>query len=153
MAKIIMTGKELTTHTLDNHLGNAIAVPLCSGKGTLLSFHPLAWTGLCTKQMELLDSLYDEFEALGIVSFGVSVDASPAKKAWADSMGLKKLQLLSDFWPHGALAEALDIFDSGDGVSLRANALTDEKGIITFLKVYPIAELPDFNELLDFLRK
>lgn len=153
MAKVVVVGKELKPHTLDNHMGNEITVPRCSGKKTLLSFHPLSWTGVCTKQMELLDSLYDEFEALGVISFGVSVDPAPAKRAWADSMGLRKLQLLSDFWPHGGLAEYLDIFDSISGCSLRSNVLVDEHGIVTFLKSYPLSELPDFNELLDFLKK
>lgn len=153
MANVIVVGKELKPYTLGNHMGNEITVPCCSGKKTLLSFHPLAWTSVCTKQMELLDSLYDEFETLGVVSFGVSVDASPAKKAWAKSMGLKKLQLLSDFWPHGGLAERLDIFDSAGGYSSRANVLIGENGIATFLKAYPIAELPDFSELFAFLKK
>lgn len=153
MAKVVVIGKELKPYTLGNHMGNEITVPCRGGRKTLLSFHPLAWTGVCTKQMELLDSLYDEFEALNVVSFGVSVDASPAKKAWAESMGLKKLQLLCDFWPHGGLAECLDIFDSTEGFSKRASVIVDESGVVCFLKVYPIAELPDFNELIDFLKK
>lgn len=152
MEKVVV-GKELKSFTLDNQMEKQITIPCCAGKLTLLSFHPLAWTGICTKQMELLDSLYDELEALKVVSFGVSVDAAPSKKAWAKSMGLKKLQLLSDFWPHGELAEALDIFYSKDGISKRANVLIDEKGIVTFLKVYPISELPDFNDVFGFLRK
>lgn len=153
MAKIVVVGKELKPITLDNHMGNEISIPCCCGKKLLLSFHPLAWTGVCTKQMELLDSLYDDFEALGVVPFGVSMDASPSKKAWADSMGLKKLQLLSDFWPHGALAESLDIFNSEGGFSARANVIVGEEGVVTFLKEYPMAEVPDFNELLDLLKK
>lgn len=153
MAKVVVIGKELKPYTLDNQMGNEITIPCLEGRTTLLSFHPLSWTGVCTKQMELLDSLYNELEALKVVSFGVSVDPSPAKKAWAESMGLKKLQLLSDFWPHGGLAESLDIFDSKEGISKRANVLIDEKGVVTFLKVYPMSELPDFNDVFDFLRK
>lgn len=153
MTKIVIVGKKLEPCTLDNHMGNEIAIPCCEGKHTLLSFHPLAWTGICTKQMELLDSLYDEMEALNVVSFGVSVDAAPSKKAWAESMGLKKLQLLSDFWPHGGLAEHLDIFDTKHGFSKRANVLIDEKGVVSCLNVYPIAELPDFSDIFAFLKK
>lgn len=153
MAKVVVVGKKLESYTLDNHMGNEITLPCCEGKLTLLSFHPLAWTGICTKQMELLDSLYNEFEALNVISFGLSVDPSPAKKAWAESMGLKKLQLLSDFWPHGGLAEKLDIFDTKNGFSKRANVLIDEKGVVSYLKVYPIAELPDFSDIFAFLKK
>ncbi|MDL2297517.1 redoxin domain-containing protein [Synergistaceae bacterium OttesenSCG-928-D05] len=148
----IAIGKEVKHFTLDNQNGQEIKVPCCEGKKILLSFHPLAATGICTKQMQLLDSLHDEFQALGVIPFGVSVDASPAKKMWAESMGLKKLQLLCDFWPHGALADSLGIFDDQEGISLRANILIGEEGKVLWTKVYPMAVVPDFSEIIDFLK-
>ncbi|HNY38723.1 MAG TPA: redoxin domain-containing protein, partial [Petrotogaceae bacterium] len=61
------------------------------GKKVLLSFHPLAWTGICTDQMKMVDSHYDEFTALNTTAFGVSIDTTFSKKAWAESMEIKKL--------------------------------------------------------------
>jgi len=122
------------------------------GKKILLSFHPLAWTSVCEKQMKALEENYEKFESLNVVPVGISVDSVPAKKAWAEHMGLKKLRILSDFWPHGEVAKLYGIFRERDGISERANVLVDEDGKIIFFKVYPIRELPDLDEIFEFLQ-
>lgn len=78
------------------------------GKKVLLSFHPLAWTSVCEKQMKALDERYDELEDLNVVPVGISVDSVPSKLAWSDHMGLRKLRILSDFWPHGEVAKTTE---------------------------------------------
>jgi peroxiredoxin len=65
------------------------------GKKVLLSFHPLAWTSICTQQMESLETHMAEFSDLNTVPFGVSIDSSPSKLAWGDSMGIKELKASS----------------------------------------------------------
>lgn len=102
--------------------------------------------------MKALEQNYEEFEKLNTVPLGLSVDPVPSKKAWANSLGLKKLRILSDFWPHGEVAKLYGIFREKDGFSERANVIVDEKGKIIFFKVYPIRELPDLNEVLNFLK-
>ncbi len=67
------------------------------GKKVLLSFHPLAWTDVCAKQMQSLEENFDTFAKLNTVPVGISVDSVPTKKAWGDSLGVKKLKMLSDF--------------------------------------------------------
>ncbi len=123
------------------------------GKKVLLSFHPLAWTGVCTQQMKSLEDNKAKFDATNTVAVGLSVDSIPSKKAWADSMGMKHTSLLADFWPHGGVAKQFGIFREKGGTSERANIVVDENGKIVFVKVYPIAELPDINEIIDFLKK
>jgi len=117
-------------------------------KRFLLSFHPLAWTSVCARQMQDLDARYEQFTAKNIIPFGVSVDSLYSKKAWAESLGLTKLQLLADFWPHGALAEALGCFIAKAGVSGRSNFLIDEKGEVIWSKRHEISEQPDFDVIL-----
>ncbi len=123
------------------------------GKKVLLSFHPLAWTSVCAKQMKSLEDNKSVFDSLNTVAVGVSVDASPSKKAWADSLSIKKTRLLSDFWPHGKVAQLYGIFRTRDGISERANIIIDEKQKIVFFKVYKLGELPDIKEVIDALRK
>lgn len=122
------------------------------GKKVLLSFHPLAWTSVCEKQMRALEKNYERFEALNVVPAGISVDPMPSKNAWAEHMGLKKLRILSDFWPHGEVARLYGIFREKEGFSERANVLVDEEGRVAFFKVYPIRELPDLEEIFELLR-
>ncbi len=122
------------------------------GKRVLLSFHPLAWTDVCAKQMKALDENFEVLENLGVTPIGISVDPVPSKKAWAESLGLKRLRILSDFWPHGRVASLYGIFIERFGFSERANIVIDSKGNIIFVKVYPIKELPDLNEVIEFLK-
>lgn len=121
------------------------------GRRYLLSFHPMAWTSVCTHQMQDLDERYDLFMARGITPFGLSIDHQFCKKAWAESMGLKKLLLLADFWPHGALAEALGCFIAKAGVSGRQNYLIGPDGEVLWTKRHEIKERPDFDQILDEL--
>jgi peroxiredoxin len=122
------------------------------GKKVLLSFHPLAWTGVCTQQMKSLEDNKAKFDSANTVAVGLSVDSIPSKKAWADSMGMKHTSLLADFWPHGGVAKQFGIFREKGGTSERANIIVDEKGKIVFFKTYPISQLPDIKEIVDFLK-
>ena len=89
----------------------------------LLSFHPLAWTGVCTEQMKRLEVLYSRWEQIGVIPVGISVDSVPCKKAWSESMGLQKLRILSDFWPHGEVARGFDAFVEERGIATRATVI------------------------------
>ena len=122
------------------------------GKKVLLSFHPLAWTPVCEKQMKSLEANQEIFESLNTVAVGISVDSVPCKKAWAEHIDVKKTRLLCDFWPHGHVAELLKVFRHFNGFSERANVIVDEEGKVIFAKVYPMSEVPDINEIINFLK-
>jgi len=139
--------------SLKSHTEALIDTTALAAKKLLLSFHPLAWTEVCAKQMQALEANYEAFQLLNTVPLGLSVDAAPCKKAWAKSLGIEKVDLLADFWPHGGLARKLGIFINKFGFSERANVILDEQRKTIFVKVYPILELPDIGEVLDFLRK
>ncbi|MBM3296281.1 MAG: redoxin domain-containing protein [Candidatus Aminicenantes bacterium] len=123
------------------------------GRRVLLSWHPLAWTKVCAEQMKSLEQHYDEFEKLNVLPLGLSVDTVPCKAAWAKDLGISRLRLLSDFWPHGLVAQSYDLFRAKEGFSERANVIVDDKGQVVFIRIYDIPQLPDVEELLAFLRK
>ena len=85
---------------------------------------------------------------MNTVPVGLSVDPVPSKKAWAENIGIKRVPLLSDFWPHGDVAKLYDIFRDKNGFSERANMLIDDKGRIVFFKTYPLSQLPDIEEII-----
>src|SRR5665647_1259928 len=87
------------------------------GKKVLLSWHPLAWTPVCTDQMRALETNWDKFQSLNTIPFGFSVDPPPCKKTWAVALQLNNIKLPSDFWPHGRVAQEYGIFNDQDGVS------------------------------------
>lgn len=148
----IKVGDTFGDFLLKSHTEALINTAELAGKKLLLSFHPLAWTEVCAQQMQSLEANYDSFQSLNTVPLGCSVDAGPSKKAWAKSLGIEKVNLLADFWPHGGLAVKLDLFIDKFGFSERANVILDEQRRAVFVKVYPIKELPDIKEVIDFLR-
>ncbi|MDO9097659.1 MAG: peroxiredoxin, partial [Candidatus Methanoperedens sp.] len=65
--------------------------------------------------------------------------------------GIKNTRLLSDFWQHGEAAKLFGIFREKEGFSERANIIIDENQDVVFMKVYPIAQLPDIEEIIKVL--
>jgi peroxiredoxin len=148
---MITVGEKVEDFTLKDQHGKDFTLSEYAGKKVLLSFHPLAWTSVCAKQMQSLEENRESFEKKNTLAVGVSVDSTPCKKAWAKELKIENTKLLSDFWPHGGLANRLGIFRDKEGFSERANIIIDEKGHAVFIKVYPIHELPDINEILTTL--
>jgi peroxiredoxin len=148
----IAVGKGIPAFELKDHNGTLHDAVALRGKNILLSFHPLAWTGVCQRQMESLEMNVDVFKQLNTVAFGVSVDSVPCKKAWAESIHVKETPLLADFWPHGGLAQALGIFKEDAGISERANIVVDVSGVVRWIKVYPVGEVPNPEEVIQVLR-
>jgi peroxiredoxin len=151
--KPIKNGETAPDFTLRDQDGKDFKLSDQKGQRVLLSFHPLAWTGVCTAQMKTLEANYKTFTSLNTIPVGLSVDAVPSKKAWADNMGLKQLRILSDFWPHGAVAKLYGLFREHGGTSERANVIVDEKGKVAWVKVYEISQLPDIDEVISTLKK
>jgi peroxiredoxin len=148
----IKVGDKAIDFTLKDQDGNEVTLSQFAGKKVLLSFHPLAWTGVCTKQMQSLEANKEAFDSLNTVALGMSVDTVPTKKAWVESMKVENTRLLSDFWPHGKVAKEYGLFIDEKGISKRANVIIDENQNIVFVKVYEISTLPDINEIIDFIK-
>lgn len=153
MEKRVKVGDKFEDFSLKDQNEGAFTLSEFKGKRVLLSFHPLAWTSVCSEQMKSLEKNKEAFDSLNTVAVGVSVDTVPSKKAWAKSLGIKSTRLLSDFWPHGEVAERYGVFRSKYGTSERANIVVDENQRVVFFKVYPIGQLPDVQEIIGFLKK
>ena len=149
----IEVGNVAPDFTLKDQNEKEIALGDLRGKKVVLSFHPLAWTGLCRDQMQDLEKHEEDFDRLGAVALGLSVDSVPCKKAWAQAIGIEETSLLADFWPHGGAAQAYGIFRKKNGFSERAVFIVDRVGVIRFKKVYPIREVPDIEEILKALEE
>ena len=78
---------------------------------------------------------------------GISVDHIPCLQAWAESLGKISYPLLSDFWPHGAVAEKYGVLRPADGFTERAIFVIDKDGVIRYIDIHAIGDQPD-NEVL-----
>ena len=117
----------------------------------VIAFHPLCFTPVCTVQMQTYEREKSRFDALNAHVLGISVDAGPAKHAWAESLGGVSYDLLSDFHPKGKVASDYGVMRE-DGISERAIFVVDKSGKIAWAKQYEIPEQPDREELFDVLR-
>ena len=149
--KKAIVGSTAPDFTIDDYNGKTFKLSDFKGKKVLLSFHPLAWTSVCAKQMKALDENKAKFDNLKTVAVGISVDPVPSKKAWAKHLEIKHTRLLSDFWPHGDVAQKYGIFLEKDGISGRANIIIDEDQKISFVKIYQIWRLPNIKEIIRVL--
>lgn len=121
-------------------------------KHVVLAFHPLAFTPVCSAQVQTYERQRPLLDSLDAHVLVISNDAGPSKKAWGDALGGVTYDLLSDFHPHGEVAARYGVLRD-DGLAERAIFLVDKAGAIRWAKRYDIPEQPDFEELLNEIQK
>jgi len=150
---MLKPGEDAPDFSLRNHRGGTVKLSDFRGKkNVVLAFHPLAFTPVCANQMAGYESDRSQFERAGAAVLGISIDAQPAKAAWAKTLGPISYDLLSDFHPHGEVAQKYGVFRASDGISERAIFVVDKNGKIAWSKVYAIPELPKNQEVLEALQ-
>jgi peroxiredoxin len=102
--------------------------------------------------MPSLERNLDRFEGYNAQVVGISTDSIHANRAWAKSLGGISYPLLSDFYPHGRVAETYGVLRT-EGMAERSIILVDASGIIRYIDVHEIGDPPDPEQILDELRK
>lgn len=150
----LKAGDEAPDFELRSHKGGTIRLSDFRGRSNVvIAFHPLAFTPVCASQMRTYEATSGRLQSADAVVLGVSVDAQPAKAAWAESLGSISFDLLSDFHPHGEVARQYGVMREADGISERAVFVVDKHGRIAWAKVYGIPEQPDVDEVFRALRE
>lgn len=111
-------------------------------------FYPFAFSGTCTGELTGLLDLDQQLQALGVRVVAVSCDQLFALRAFSDSAQLS-FPLLSDFWPHGAVAGAYGVFDTESGCSVRGSFLVAPDGSIAWSVVNPRSRARDIPAHLE----
>ena len=149
----LKVGDEAPDFELRSHKGGTVRLSGFRGKRqVVLAFHPLAFTPVCAAQMSGYQADLARLESLDAVVLGISVDAQPAKAAWASTLGPISFDLLSDFHPHGEVARQYGVFRENDGIADRAIFVVDKQGRIAWARAYDIPEQPANAELIDALQ-
>jgi peroxiredoxin len=120
------------------------------GKPVILAFYPADWSPVCSDQMGLYNEVLPEFERLGAVLLGISVDGIWSHRAFAQDRNLH-FKLLADFEPKGSVAKAYRVYLAAGGTSERALFVIDEEGIIRWSYVSPINVNPGADGILSAL--
>ena len=104
------------------------------GTPTLLVFYPFAFSGICTGELCQLRDELSTYSDAGVRVFAISTDPVFSLKAFREKESYE-FPLLSDFWPHGAVAQAYGVFNEKAGMALRGTFLIDAEGTIAFAEV------------------
>ena len=84
---------------------------------------------------------------------GISCDTVYTLKKWAEDLGGVKYPLCSDFWPHGEVSLAYGVFNEEIGRPERAIIVVDAGGIVRYIDVHQLREVPDDEEIAQELKK
>jgi mycoredoxin-dependent peroxiredoxin len=111
-------------------------VSLADLRGTpvLLVFYPFAFSRICTGELCQLRDELSVYTDAGVTVLAVSTDPVFSLKAYKEQEGFE-FTLLSDFWPHGSVAQVYGAFNEKAGMALRGTFLIDAEGTIAFAEV------------------
>lgn len=123
-------GQSAPDFTLTNQYGESISLSDFRGrKNVVLMFYPFAFTGICTSELCDLRDSQAAFDASDTEILSVSCDTPHTLKVYAKQEGLTH-SLLSDFWPHGGVAQAYGVFLPDKGFATRGTFVIDKKGVV-----------------------
>jgi peroxiredoxin (alkyl hydroperoxide reductase subunit C) len=149
----VKVGDPAPDFTLPALTGEKVLLSQYHGKkNVVLSFVPAAWTPVCSDQWPGYNIVKDIFDENNTILLGITVDNIPTLYAWTNQMGKLWFPVLSDFWPHGAVAEKYGVLRS-DGVSERALFVIDKKGMLRYINVNDINKRPPLEDLVSALEK
>ncbi|MGI9040017.1 MAG: redoxin domain-containing protein [Gemmatimonadales bacterium] len=150
MPELPSVGSPAPDFTLPSTSGSDVTLSRLRGRNVLLAFFPLAFTGVCTKEMCAFTDDYEQFRSAETEVLPISVDSVPTLKEFKSKERMS-VDLLSDFKrevsrQYGTLLE--DKFFSN-----RAYVLIDRDGVVrwTFTEETPGSRREN-GELLERLR-
>ena len=151
---MLKVGDKAPDFELRSHKGGTVKLSDFRGKRrVVLAFHPLAFTPVCATQMRGYESDLGRLDNADTSVLGISIDAQPAKAAWAQTLGSVSFDLLSDFHPHGGVAQQYGVYREKDGISERAIFIVDKEGHVAWARKYDIPEHPNNAEVFAVLEK
>lgn len=148
---ILKVGDPAPDFTLPAVEGNVVSLSQFKGKkNVVISFVPAAWTPVCSDQWPGYNIVKDLFDKHNAILLGITVDNIPTLYAWTKQMVSQSEKLwfpvLSDFYPHGAVALKYGVLRS-DGVTERALFVINQKGIIKYIDIHDINQRPPLEDL------
>lgn len=125
--QVLAAGDLAPDFCLPNQFGEPVSLAALRGTAVALVFYPFAFSATCTAELGELRDNRERFAAAGVRLLAVSADSKYALRSYAAAENLG-FELLSDFWPHGAVAQSYGVLDEGRGMALRSTFLIRAQG-------------------------
>lgn len=133
--QLVAVGDEAPDFTLKDQDNQPVTLSSFRGhKNVLVVFYPLAFTGVCQGELCRVRDNLPTFQNDDTEILAVSVGPSPTHKIWAAEQGYT-FPLLSDFWPHGEVAQQYGVFNPEAGIANRGTFVVDKTGIVRFAEM------------------
>jgi peroxiredoxin len=129
----VTVGQPAPDFSVVNQRGEQVSLASLRGRKVVLVFFPFAFSPLCTGEMCSLRDRRGDFDD-DTVLLGISADPKHALRVFHEQEGLG-FDLLSDFWPHGEVAQAYGVFLPERGMATRATFVIDREGIVRWAVV------------------
>jgi len=139
-------GEPAPEFTLRDQHGQDVTLAELRGTPVVLLFYPFAFSRVCSGELR---SIRDDHPALArddVRLLGISCDPMYALRAFAESERLT-VPLLSDFWPHGAVARRYGVLDEERGCARRSTFVVDGSGTVRWSVHKPMPDARDLGEL------
>jgi peroxiredoxin len=124
---------------------------LCAVGSVVLVFFPFAFTGVCRSELRALENMKAEFAKEGATIVAISCDSPYSLQTFAEAENLT-FTLLSDFWPHGEVAQAFDVFLEDKGFATRGTFILDQARIVRWSLIHGPGVERDAHLYLEALR-
>jgi peroxiredoxin len=125
------------------------------GKNLIIFFFPMAWTGVCTKEMCAVQEDFKSYSNLNASVLGISVDSHFALKRFKEDYKIE-YPLLSDFNKSTIKNYGIvqPVFSAVyNDVSKRATFIIDKDGVIRYIQVTPTpGDFPNMDEIKSALK-
>lgn len=144
---MIAVGQPAPDFTARNSHGESVSLAALRGGPVVVLFYPWAFSGICRSELAAVRDQQERFTAVGTRVLAVSCDAMFTLRAYADAEHFS-FDLVTDHWPHGAIARAYGVFDEQAGCALRGTFVLDAEGVVTWRVVNGIGEPRELADLL-----
>jgi mycoredoxin-dependent peroxiredoxin len=142
----VEVGQEAPDFELHDQHGKPVRLSSFRGvKNVVLVFYPLAFSRVCGGELCALRDDFPEADRDDVELLTVSVDSTYAHRAWAEEQGFE-FGLLSDFWPHGGVAELYGVFNEDRGIAVRGTFVIDKDGVVRWKVVNPTPQARDIAD-------
>ena len=108
---------------------------LCAVGPVVLVFFPFAFTGVCRSELRALEAMKTEFANDGASIVAISCDSPYSLQTFAEAENLT-FTLLSDFWPHGEVCQAFDVFLEDKGFATRGTFILDQARVVNWSLIH-----------------
>jgi peroxiredoxin len=149
----IEVGDQAPDFELRDQHGQPVRLSTFRGeKAVVVMFYPFAFSRVCTGELRAVRDSLPQWQSAGVQLLAVSCDMMFSLRAFAEQDGLE-FPLLSDFWPHGAVASAYGVFDATTGAADRSTFIVDRHGVVRWVVHNAMPQARDLAEQVRVLAR